>query len=332
MKVIVKFALVILLAFMVCAATVSSASAIEIEVAAELLNAGAGLPSYRAGDTFRIVGGVQLNATGWAALRRASAAFALVLDNRQTSIPENAMNNALEPNANALTSITGEHVREVGRRAFFGSISLVRVNFPSLTTIGDEAFYICASLESITLSGVTSLGRNAFRGCRSLTQVSMPDLVIVPEGAFANCTALANLYLPSARTIGRNAFENNSSLAVISLPAATVVELGAFSMASSVTELSLPSVTRIESGAFSGCTALRIIRLGDADPSVAQDAFVGVGRVTIYSNRNSLTYRANFPPHDLSISGDSSSSGCNAGLHLWAILLCAAFFLKTKRG
>ena len=321
--------LYVITVLLVCAiaALASPVQAVEVRVEVADLNAGYALPAYSAGDTLRIVGAVPLNAAGWETLRNASVRFALILDNGQTSIPDNAM--AL--NSTAPTSVTGARVTQVGKGAFRGCISLERVSFPALTTIDDDAFYACARLESITLSNVSSLGRNAFQGCENLRNVSMPSVESIPNGAFLNCRALTSLSLPRAKTIGQGAFESNSSLTTVSLPAATIVDSRAFYRASSLAEISLPSVTEIRSEAFAGCTALRILRLGNANPSVSENAFQGVGRITIYSNRTSLTSR-NYPPYDLATSNDSAGGGCdataaNAGLF---VLLCAALFLKRK--
>ena len=320
----VKKSCVVAVVLLICAMMTFPASALaaEVVVAVADLNAGKALPSYRAGDTLLIVGSAPLNTTGWETLKYASAAFSLILENGQTSIPDSAMTMNT-----ALIAVEGTHVTWVGKNAFFSCISLESVYFPSMTTIGENAFYVCAKLTEISLFNVSSIGRDAFRGCEKLESFSMPLVDSVPEGAFANCRALTSFELPRAKTIARNAFDGNSALTEIYLPAAEFVGLRAFYRASSVWELFLPEVAKIESEAFSGCTSLKFFRLDDADPSVDEDAFAGVGRITIYSNRKTLTSK-NYPPYDLANPGDSdSSSGCNA-LHSAAILLCAALFLK----
>ena len=310
--------------FLICAAMTFPSSALAAEITMEVtdLNKGGSLPSYRAGDTLRIVGSEPLNSDGWETLKGASVMFILVLENDQTSIPDNAMSMNT-----ALISAAGTQVTRVGKSAFFGCISLEDVYFPSMATIGDNAFYTCAKLTEITLSNVSSIGKDAFKGCEKLESVSMPFVESVFEGAFANCRALTSLGLPAAKTIGRNAFDGNSALTAISLPAATLIEPRAFYGASSVTELSLPVVAKIGSEAFSGCESLKVLRLGDADPSVDKDAFAGVGRITVYSSRKTLT-STNYPPYDMANPGGADSGGCNAGLHLSAVLLCAVLFLK----
>ena len=303
----------------------SQVQAANVNVEIDDLNDGI-LGFYNAGDTLLIFGDEQLNSTGWATLRGASRAFSLVFENGQTSVPHEAMSENT-----ALISISGEQVTSVGERAFWSCVSLESVNFPALVSVGESAFHFCSELRSVSLSRVTSVGRNAFRYCGKLESVSMPIVESIPEGAFADCVELAELYVPRAGTIGRHAFENNSSLATISLPATTGLETRAFYRASSLKEVSLPTVRDIGNEAFAGCESLSVLRLGDADPSVHESAFTGVGRITIYTDRSSLTSR-NYPPHDLATSADSEGGGCNAvanaGLY---ILLCASLFLKRKR-
>jgi hypothetical protein len=118
----------------------------------------------------------------------------------------------------------------------------------------------------------------------------------------------------------------------LSLPAVTEIDLRAFYGASSITEISMPQVETIGSEAFSGCTALKILRLEDADPSVAENAFYGVQHITIYSNRTTLT-DTNYPPHDLANPGKDSGGGggCDAGIGFLGVAALAMFCLSKRR-
>ena len=302
------------------------AEATEIDVEAASLNGGMTLPSYRAGDTLIVHGSEQLNTDGWETLKAAPVQYELVLDNGQTSIPAGDALSAF-PN---LLSLTAETVTQVGKMAFMGSAVLRSVSLPAAASIAESAFNTCPELREVSLPRVSALGGDAFAGCSRLEAVSLPLTTEIPSRAFANCAALAALSLPAAKTIGQSAFDSCSALKTLSLPAVTEIGLRAFYGAASVAEISMPKVVTIGNEAFSGCTSLSVIRLEDADPSVAENAFSGVSRVTIYSNRKTLTDK-NYPNYDLANPKDSGG-GCDAGLGLWGLTSLAAFCLLKRRG
>lgn len=79
----------------------------------------------------------------------------------------------------------------------------------SVTSIGEYAFYDCASLTSIVIpNSVTSIGNYAFNGCESLTSIEIPNSVIsIGEGAFEGCESLKYVELgQTVEYIGSGAF------------------------------------------------------------------------------------------------------------------------------
>jgi hypothetical protein len=301
----------------------AGATAIDVEVAN--LNGGMTLPFYRAGDTLVVQGSEQLNTDGWAALQNAPAQYELVLANGQTSIPAG---NSLAAFPNLL-SLTAETVTQVGKMAFMGSAVLRSVSLPAAVSIAESAFNTCPELKEVYLPRVSTLGGDVFAGCSRLEAVSLPAVTEIPSRAFANCVTLASLSLPVVQKIGQSAFDSCSALTTLSLPAVTEIDLRAFYGASSITEISMPQVKTIGNEAFSGCTALKILRLEDADPSVAENAFTGVSRITIYSN-GTLTDK-DYPPYDLANPAKDSGGGCDAGAGLLGLASLALFCLYKRR-
>jgi hypothetical protein len=93
------------------------------------------------------------------------------------------------------STINGLPVTSIAYGAFQASI-LTSVIIPgSITSIGDDAFYICTNLTSVTISnGVTSIGISSFANCSRLSGVAIPASVTsIGVNEFAGCTSLTNI-------------------------------------------------------------------------------------------------------------------------------------------
>ena len=119
-----------------------------------------------------------------------------------------------------------------------------------LTSIGEWAFYLCASVTSISIpEGVSSIGVRAFCNCSSLTSISIPNSVTsVGERAFYSCYNLASA------TLSTNLSKIDKYL---------------FGQCRTLTAITIPNnVTAIENGAFSGCSSLDSISIEATNPPV----------------------------------------------------------------
>jgi len=110
-------------------------------------------------------------------------------------------------------------VTSIGNYAFFSCASLKNITLPnSVTSIGDHAFDNCRSLNNITLlNGVTSIGDGAFLSCKSLTSITLPNSVkSIGVYAFSECNSLTNaIYLGTAEQwndIRKNIGSGNDAL------------------------------------------------------------------------------------------------------------------------
>jgi hypothetical protein len=311
----------------------AAAEAAEVPVTVVDLNNGERtLPSYEKGATLVVQGIGEVDKEGWKKLKEASLPFALVLKNGQKSIPAGEKAGEFRN----LTSLTASTVTHVGKMAFMGSPVLKSVSLEAATDIAENAFNTCEELKEVFLPKVSTLGNGVFASSRKLESVALPLVADIPSRAFANCTALKSLSLPVAWKIGPNAFDSCSALTTVSLPAVTEIGLRAFYNANSLNEISMPKVLRISEEAFAGCVSLRVLRLENADPTVAKDAFSRVPRVTIYSNRKILT-SGNYPHYDLAGSqypkkSSGSGGGCDPGMGFLALAPLAAFCARKRRG
>ena len=131
----------------------------------------------------------------------------------------------------------------------------------SVTSIGNEAFYLCFSLTAIAIpNSVTSIGNSAFNYCSKLTSITIPNSVTsIGESAFSSCLALTSITLPNNITsIGNKAFSSCTSLVSITIPnSVTSIGNETFRLCNALTSITLPySVTSIGNSAFSSCSKL----------------------------------------------------------------------------
>lgn len=113
----------------------------------------------------------------------------------------------------------------------------------TITTIGDNAFYLCAGLTSISIpNSVTIIGDNAFAGCNGLTAVNIPNnLISIGKYAFSHCKQLTEFTIPGSLT---------------------TIDEGAFFFCTGLTSIIISnSVTAIEYRAFTGCSGLTSIQV-----------------------------------------------------------------------
>ena len=66
---------------------------------------------------------------------------------------------------------------------------------PSVTEIGNSAFYECSNLASLTIgNSVETIGSSVFSSCSSLVSLIIPDSVeIIGNAAFSSCSSLVSL-------------------------------------------------------------------------------------------------------------------------------------------
>ena len=152
------------------------------------------------------------------------------------------------------------------------------INGLPVTSIGDFAFYGCASLTNVTIpNSVTSIGRNAFSDCSSLTSVTIPKRVTnIGVQAFDGCTSLTSITIPNSVTsIEDDAFSRCSSLTSVTIGnSVTSIGESAFSDCTSLTSVTIPnSVTSIGDGAFYGCNNLTTIYFQGDAPDLPRSPF-----------------------------------------------------------
>jgi hypothetical protein len=160
----------------------------------------------------------------------------------------------------------------------------------SVTSIGDEAFYSCASLTSVLIgNSVSNIGDYAFSGCTSLASVTIGDHVTnIGEEAFESCTSLTSVGIPNSVTsIGDQAFLSCTSLTAITVDTGNSVyssvdgvlfnwnqtTLITFPQGKAGSYLVPNGVTSIGDGAFFACASLNSVTVPSSVVSIGEGAF-----------------------------------------------------------
>ena len=158
-------------------------------------------------------------------------------------------------------------------------------------SIGQMAFYACASLESVRIPDtVTEIEARAFYECPLLAGVTLPEgLAAIGDAAFYKCTALAGISIPdSVAAVGSNPFEGCSALEAVSVspdhPALEVQGGALFSRADrrlicypracGQVTYEIPEGTEtIGDFAFAGCALLKAVTIPEGLTTIGTSAF-----------------------------------------------------------
>ena len=188
----------------------------------------------------------------------------------------------------------------------------------TVTSIGDWAFYKCATLESITIpESVTSIGVNAFAYCRGLTTIKIPDSVTsIGNVAFGGCSELKSIIIGnSVESIGENAFQACKVLTTVKIPeSVTSIGVRAFMECTGLTSIIVEegntvydsrdncnaiietatnklitgcktsvipnTITSIGKQAFINCTGLTSVIIPESVTNIENNAFIGCSGLT----------------------------------------------------
>lgn len=190
-------------------------------------------------------------------------------------------------------------------RVYANCIKAIRIG-AGCTSIGQYAFYYCASLASITIpNSVTSIGNNTFEYCYTLASVVIPSSVTsVGQYAFAFSYSLVSVILPNSLvTLDDRMFNSSYALVNITIPnSITTIYTYTFASCYALPGVTIPSgVTSIDSNAFSNCYGLGSIHFKPATPPTvaATNAFANLPTDCIIyvptGKRAAYTSATNYP-------------------------------------
>lgn len=186
-------------------------------------------------------------------------------------------------------------VDKIADRAFF-NCKMTSVSIPpTVTSIGEKAFYGCKGLTSLDIpSSVTYIGVNAFEKCTSLQSVSISEsLPKILEGTFYDCFSINSISIPlSVDYIGKSSFCNCHAMRSVTIPN-TVDSIGsyAFYACDALKTVTVPSnVKKIGKCAFWNCSSLESVTLSSSIAEIKEGTFYGCKSLASAIIPSSVTY------------------------------------------
>lgn len=171
-------------------------------------------------------------------------------------------------------------VTSIGDQAFYLCHNLISVVIPeTVLSIGNEAFNHCTGLTTLTIpSTVTSIGNSAFANTYSLTSMTIPDNVVSFGNEVFRNSGVSDVTLGNGiNSIGSNTFNYCGNLTTVTLGnGITSIGEQAFMWCENLTSINIPTtLTSLAKNAFAYCESLTSIELPSTLTSIAEQAFIG---------------------------------------------------------
>lgn len=185
-------------------------------------------------------------------------------------------------------------VTSIGDQAFYLCHNLISVVIPeTVLSIGNEAFNHCTGLTTLTIpSSVTSIGNSAFANTYSLTSMTIPDNVVTFGNEVFRNSGVSDVTLGNGiSSIGSNTFNYCANLTTVTLGnGITSIGEQAFMWCENLTSINIPAtLTSLAKNAFAYCESLTSIELPSTLTSIAEQAFIGCASLPSVSIPEGIT-------------------------------------------
>ena len=150
----------------------------------------------------------------------------------------------------------------------------------TLESIRQFGFYQCSHLASVSFPSVTSIGAQAFRYTKitQINRANFPLLTSFNDQAFQNCTSLLTVSLPGRVGISSNAFNSCSALTVAVLGGnGGAVSSSAFNGCASLAAADFGNISKINAQAFINCSSLITI-------VIRKTSVIGLDNINAFNN------------------------------------------------
>lgn len=155
--------------------------------------------------------GSEITLTGY------SGPNAVVIPEMLDGLPVTTLSNELFESSSSTSVSGGKNITTIadmglGDGVFEGS-DLTNIALPSLTDLGDNAFFGCSGLTSVNFPALENMGSDAFAFCSNLTNAVLLAVTNFDYEAFLNCSSLVSVYFSGdAPTIGTDIYSGATSV------------------------------------------------------------------------------------------------------------------------
>ncbi len=170
-------------------------------------------------------------------------------------------------------------VVSVGDKAFYSCASLTSVDLGSVQVVGTKAFANCTKVKTLAVpESVSEFKAYAFYGCKALKTLVIPgEDVVVSTSAFSACIGLTSAsFTGSGASIGTNAFYKCYSMTSLDLSGVSEIGFKAFPYCNGMRNLIVSgTISNVGDYAFYSCEALSSVIIEDGVVSLGKSAFSG---------------------------------------------------------
>ncbi len=163
-----------------------------------------------------------------------------------------------------LTEYRNEKATAIKVYLFSENKTLETVDFPSVTSVGERAFYNCSALKDVNIPLAESIGAYCFQGTK-IVEANFPNATGLPTGVFFSCGTITTALFPKSKNVGGSMFRGCSKLKHIDFSSAETVEATAFYSNYALEYADFPKAKSIGATAFIACTNLKALILRRTD-------------------------------------------------------------------
>ena len=177
-----------------------------------------------------------------------------------------------------ITFATISNYGSIGDKAFYGCATSGDATFiiENKGYIGTSAFEGCTGITSATISNQGNIEERAFYGCTSLNKVNVSNQGSIGLSAFEGCTGITSATISNQGNIGERAFYGSAKKGDATFIIENKGDIGtsAFEGCTGITSATISNQGNIGNNAFNGCSRLKTATISNQG-NIGEEAFYG---------------------------------------------------------